>query len=307
MSLPECFHTSPLILTEGAVGQRLEHEYALQPDADIVYAAMLYDPAGRKALAAIYRSYLRVAEEAGLPILLMTNTRRANRERVLRSKYRAQPIMRDYTRLLLDLADGASCPVYVGGMMGCRGDAYSGTEGLSTQQAVDFHTWQLQAFDLAQLDFLFAGIMPTLPEAIGMARVMETSRLPYIISFMLRRDGRLLDGVPLGDAILAIDSHTCTPPLCYMTNCIHPAILQEALAQPCNRGAHVAARFRGIQANAACLDPDRLDGSATLHTCGAEALTDAFVSLHSAFPLQIYGGCCGTDASHLRGIAERLG
>jgi S-methylmethionine-dependent homocysteine/selenocysteine methylase len=43
-------------------------------------------------------------------------------------------------------------------------------------------------------DFLYAGIMPALPEAVGMAQAMADSGLPYIISFMIRQDGRLLDG-----------------------------------------------------------------------------------------------------------------
>lgn len=75
-----CFDSNKLILTEGAVGQRIEHEFSLKPDADIMYASLIYSAEGRDALAAIYRSYLQAAEDYRLPILLMTNTRRANRK-----------------------------------------------------------------------------------------------------------------------------------------------------------------------------------------------------------------------------------
>ena len=88
-----CFDSNKLILTEGAVGQRIEHEFSLKPDADIMYASLIYSAEGRDALAAIYRSYLQAAEDYRLPILLMTNTRRANKDRVLRSEYRDKNIM----------------------------------------------------------------------------------------------------------------------------------------------------------------------------------------------------------------------
>ena len=48
-----CFDSNKLILTEGAVGQRLEHEFSLKPDADIMYASLIYSAEGRDALAAI--------------------------------------------------------------------------------------------------------------------------------------------------------------------------------------------------------------------------------------------------------------
>lgn len=63
LSLSDCFDRHTLILTEGAVGQRLERTYALRPDREIMYAALLYDTAGREALSAIYRSYLQVARD----------------------------------------------------------------------------------------------------------------------------------------------------------------------------------------------------------------------------------------------------
>lgn len=66
--------------------------------------------------------------------------------------------------------------------------------------------WQAEQFEKAEVDYLFAGIMLTLPESIGMAKAMETTDLPYIISFMIRKDGCLLDGTTINDAIIKIDS-----------------------------------------------------------------------------------------------------
>ena len=68
-----------------------------------------------------------------------------------------------------------------------------------------------------------------------MARAMAETGLPYIISFTIRRTGTLVDGTPIDAAIGCIDRETQTPPALYMTNCVHPAIAYEALAQPVNR------------------------------------------------------------------------
>lgn len=302
----DCFSARRFILTEGAVGQRVEREFGLRPDPDIMYAALIYNPAGREALSAIYRSYLQIAEAHHLPLLLMANTRRANKDRVLRSKYRDKNIMRDYAAFLRELATAYTCETYIGGIVGCRGDAYSGAEGISTEEAAIFHAWQMEQCAGADFDFLFAGIMPALPEALGMAQVMEQSGWPYIISLMISQRGTLLDGTAIHDAIAVIDGATRRHPLCYMTNCVHPNILREALSQEPNRTALVRERFRGIQANAACLLPEELDSSQALQTTSAEELGEAFALLHGEFPLKIYGGCCGTDDSHMRELVRRL-
>lgn len=304
-SFTDCFSSSPLILTEGAIGLRLEHEYNIKPDKDVVYAGLIYDKHARRALARLYGQYLAIARDFSLPIMLMTNTRRANRERVERSPF-GKAIMRDYTEFLYELVGGYDCEAYVGGMTGCRSDAYSGCEGLTEHEAYEFHIWQAEAFNDCKPDFMFAGIMPCLPEAAGMAKALQTLELPFIISFMINRQGNLLDGTSINDAISAIDGATAEKPLCYMTNCVHPDVLAQALSKPANRTALVRERFCGIQANAADADACRLDKCGEPVTTGAKELADRFAALHSEFPMKIYGGCCGTDDTHIRDIARNM-
>lgn len=306
LDLNYCFTANRLILTEGAVCQRIEHEFGLMPDPDIMHAGLIYDIEGRTALSAIYRSYLKVAADFQLPILFMTNTRRANKERVLRSKFKELNMMRDYASFLQELIADYDCNAYIGGMMGCKGDAYSSEEGLSIEESIAFHAWQMDMFDMNCIDFLFAGIMPALPEAIGIAKIMEKSEKPYIISLMINRNGTILDGHTIHEAILEIDNHTRHQPLCYMTNCVHPSILKECLSISENQSDLVQRRFCGIQANAACRDPQDLDNSTVLLSSPANDLAAALKSLHDQFPLKIYGGCCGTDESHIREMARIL-
>ena len=86
-------------------------------------------------------------------------------------------------------------------------------------------------------------------EATGMARAMSDTGIPYIISFTIQKDGKLIDGHTIDYAIRFIDDNVSRKPVCYMTNCVHPCIVYEALAHNFNQTEVVRTRFIGIQAN----------------------------------------------------------
>jgi len=128
------FNSNRFLLTEGAVGQRIEHEHGLSPDGNIFYAPLIYDPQGREALQKIYCQYLRIAQNYDIPILLMTNTRRANRERMQKSGFKDKNVMYDYAVFIKALAAKFNCSAFIGGMMGCRGGATLTAELKAYQQ-----------------------------------------------------------------------------------------------------------------------------------------------------------------------------
>ncbi|MDA1474514.1 hypothetical protein PDL73_20695 [Bacteroides fragilis] len=57
LSFVESFRTSPFILTEGAIVERLRHEFQIPLDKHIVHAALIYNDSYRETLAEIYRQY----------------------------------------------------------------------------------------------------------------------------------------------------------------------------------------------------------------------------------------------------------
>lgn len=121
---------------------------------------------------------------------------------------------------------------------------------------------------------------------------------------MIRENGTIIDGHTIHDAIHAMDNSLIKKPLCYMTNCVHPRILKHALRN--NDTELVRNRFKGIQANAAYFSPEELEKSSQTITSDALALADEMINLNNEFPLKINGGCCGTDATHIREFAKRL-
>ena len=148
--------------------------------------------------------------------------------------------------------------------------------------------------------------MPTLPEAAGMAQAMAKTGIPYIISFTIQEDGKLIDGTTIADAIQYIDAVTEKKPVCYMTNCVHPSIVKKALLQPFNQNSIVRERFLGIQANTSPLSYAQLDGSAELKCSEPEDFAKEMMTLTNIGNIKIWGGCCGTDNRHMECLAKML-
>jgi len=290
---------------EGALGERLKREYRLQPDEHVALAGLVYHARGSAALTELWSEYAAIAHRHDLPLLAATPTRRANQERVAASGYDGAMI-RDNVELLRAVQRQSRADMFVGGLMGCRGDAYSATDVLPAAEARSFHCWQAGLFAEAGADYLYAGIMPALPEAKGMALAMGDSGLPYIISFMIRGDGRLLDGTTIDEAIRSIDGSVEERPVCYLSNCVHPTVLHEALSQPFNATDVVRDRLWGIQANGSRLTLEELDASAGLESSDAGRWADEMLRLRDDNGLRLFGGCCGTDGTHLEAVAERL-
>lgn len=308
--LVRVFAESPLLLMEGALGERLKREYHMEIGGTLAMAPLYRQKPAADALCALWGEYAAAAAEFHLPLLLTTPTRRLNRERVMLARADGEMLAAGnaamMSSLAAELSDAHGIPVFSGALMGCRGDAYTGEGALDADAAYEFHAWTAERFARAGVQFLYAGIMPTLPETCGMARAMAQTGLPYLISFTIRRDGCLIDGTPIADAVAIIDATVVNKPLCYMTNCVHPTILRDALAVQYNRTPQMKTRFLGIQANTSPLSYDQLDGAVTLYTSEPGELADAILALRRQYGLKLFGGCCGTDARHLRAMARLL-
>ena len=115
-----------------------------------------------------------------------------------------------------------------------------------------------------------------------------------------------MDGTTIAEAIACIDSITVNQPVLYMTNCVHPRFVYQALMQPFNQTPLVKARFAGIQANAAPMTYAELDASPVLHTSAPDELATEMLKLADLDQIRLWGGCCGTDDRHMACIAKAL-
>ena len=285
---------------EAAVVERLRRGGRVRLHPRLVHAALPYDEDGRRELRAIYRSYLEVARRAGLPMLLCTPTWRANRERVIEADLPGDPNRNAVDlleRMRADHLPGAP-EVRIGGLIGCKNDCYRPEEGLTTEEAEEFHAWQIGSLAEAGSDFLIAETLPAVPEAVGIARAMAATGVPYIVSFVIDRRGAVLDGTSLVEAIDLVDQSVPRPPLGFMVNCAHPSFLNAA-----HRPRRLFARLVGYQANASALDHADLDGLDRLDAGDVADWGASMLDLNRTHGVKILGGCCGTGVEHLEYLA----
>lgn len=308
MNFSELAGGNNLILTEGSVVERIRRESGIEMSDDgLLTAALIYDERGRETLEKIYRQYLDIGKLNGLPVIVMTPTWRANKERIACSPYKNLDVNADCFRFIDGIRRSYvdyGKKIYVGGLTGCRHDAYKPQESISTSDAIEFHRDQIFSLASAGIDFLIAETLPALPEAVGISLAMAETGKPYVISFVIRADGCLLDGTPLKAAINGIDSAAEPRPLFYMVNCVHPSVLAEALAAESNRGGDALKRLIGIQANTSSLTPEELDRSVSLRSDDENSFYESMKALRVRYGLKIFGGCCGTTQRHMAKLSE---
>jgi S-methylmethionine-dependent homocysteine/selenocysteine methylase len=307
MKFEKLSHESKLILTEGGIVERLKSEFNLQPDSAINHAGFIYD--NPEILELLYRQYIEIGIRYDLPIMMMTPTRKVNFESLKNSQYSNRNVIADSCTFLNKIK--GSYPsylhrIFVGGLMGCKGDAYSSINSPEIEESYRFHQQQALQFQKEKIDFLFAGIMPAINEAIGMAKAMAETKIPYIISFMVRKEGCLIDGTTISEAISIIDNKIKPKPLCYMVNCIHPGNLIKALKHRSNINQSQLKRLTGIQANASMLSPEELNNCEVLIQDDFDNIIEQMIVLHKQFNFKMLGGCCGTNDKFMNDLSARI-
>lgn len=309
MTFKEAINFYPHIITEGSIIERLKREFNYPLDELLSNSKMIYEDDGKLLLEKIYREYVDIAQSSDLPIMLLTPTWRANKERTAKADVDMKTINSDAFAFVNEIRKSYgnfSDKIYIGGLTGCKGDAYKPEEALNEIDAYDFHKEQMQILADAGVDFLLASTLPEINEAKGIAKAMSETGKDYVISFVIRDNGKLLDGTLLTEAIKIIDDSVSPTPLFYLTNCIHPDVLHKSFLNLVDKENILQKRLFGIQANASTKSPEELD---TLQELDADSPADwarGMVDLNKKYNLKILGGCCGTDARFISSIVELL-
>ena len=306
MNFEDAVLNTPVILTEGAVIERLRRDPAVELDPHIANAGLIYDQAGKKVMTRVYRQYIDIGLRYRLPMIVSAPTWRASSERIAKSGYKGRDTIvkdgADFINQIRQEASGNADCIYLAGLMASRGDSYDPRVALLAQEAEAYHRLQAQELARAGVDFILAATLPAVSEALGIAAAASQSGIPYSLSFVIRPDGRVLDGTPLRTAIEKIDAAVDPKPLFYQINCVHPAIFREAI----KHSEPDFDRLLGLQANTSRKSPDELDGLDYLDSSEPEEFAESMVRLHTQFGLKILGGCCGTDQRHIEEIAKRV-
>ena len=267
---------------------------------------LLDDAAGLHALRSYFRDHANIAANAGTPFIFETPTWRANPDwgsqvgydlaRLADANRRAVELVRAVAG---DLADELPAS-YVSGCVGPRGDGYAPAETMTADEARRYHEWQVGVFADVGVDFVTAITLTYVDEAVGFLRAAAGTNTSAVVSLTVETDGRLPDGTPLADAVTQTDDATNGSALYFMVNCAHPDHFEAAL----DPAAAWTTRIRGVRANASRRSHAELDDADDLDDGNPAELADQYAALRRRLPaLAVLGGCCGTDARHVRAIA----
>ena len=297
LTLKELLERHNLILAEAAIAERLRRQDGVTLHPTLFNTPLIYDEQAGKLMGDLYRQYVEIARSAGLPILLAAPTWKLDQNRISDAGVPGT-INRDAVAYMRRLrAEAGYNLAIVGALLGPRNDCYDPQAALATDEAEAFHQWQANELASAGAEYLLGQTIPAVSEAEGMARAMITTGVPSMISFCINRDGRVLDGCPLDEAIARIDEGTGGALIGYMVNCSHPTFLH-----PEKMEATSLQRLIGFDANASSMDHQDLEGSAITRQDSREDWVAEMLKLNRHHGVKILGGCCGTDDSYLRGL-----
>ncbi|MFW9989471.1 MAG: homocysteine S-methyltransferase family protein [Candidatus Odinarchaeota archaeon] len=298
---------NPLILTEGAVIERVKREFKYELNQYIENAGMIYDTIGKKILDKIYNQYISVAYKYNLPILILAPTWRANQERLELAGFKDKKVNIDCVKFLLNIRDNYgqfANKILIGGLMACKGDAYNPEDAISSDEAYKFHKFQVEELSKSGVDFLLGSTLPASSEALGMAKAMAESNIDYVLSFIIRPNGKLLDNTSLNDTISVIDNSVSPKPFYYMLNCIHPTQCISAINNEPNNTELVRTRLKALQANGSAMSPEELESLEKTSSESPNIWGRKIIDLYLNSNIKILGGCCGTNHHHIFSIAK---
>jgi homocysteine S-methyltransferase len=267
--------------------RRMQDEL-LRPIADTAAARGM----GLLAGSLVWRASADYVTRLGAPGVDAVNRRAVERMRAFIAEWRAGS------------EAARACPVVLTGDIGPRGDGYAVSGPVSVAAAYDYHAPQIDVLARAGVDLLAPLTMTSLPETLGILRAAERAGLPALVSPTIETDGRLPDGMPLGEFFAAVDQATSGYPVGFILNCAHPVHVEPVLHAAAQRAEPWLRRFRGLRANASTKSHAELDNSTALDRGDPAELGRRLGELQRDYGLKIVGGCCGTDAEHLACIAS---
>ena len=297
-----------IVLTDGGLETDLIFNRGIDLDHFAAFP-LVEDAKYKEALNNYYKEYLEIAKKFNAGFILESPTWRANLDWGFRLGYSRDDLTRVNQKAVQQLIDlrtayAESVPsVLISGQIGPKGDGYLADTSMNFIEAMEYHNLQVTAFKDAGVDLVTAITMTYSEEALGIIKASQLHDVAVVISFTVETNGHLPSGESLKEAIIRLDEASENYPLYYMINCAHPSHFVDRLQ---NNEAWKL-RIKGLRTNASCKSHAELDEATELDCGDREELAGWHKVLKSHLPnLRVYGGCCGTDASHVEAICESI-
>jgi S-methylmethionine-dependent homocysteine/selenocysteine methylase len=293
----ELLARTPIGVLDGAGGTELERRGYI--DRRRLWSAGAIQEAP-ELVVQIHRDYI----DAGAQVITtQTFTCCRRRFRKVGAEDLFEPLTRRGVALAVQARREAGRPdVLIAGSLSPLEHCYHPELAPRGDESYDEHLETVRLLADAGADFLIIETMNTVDEAQAALRAARTSGLDVVVGFCCGRDGRLLSGEPVREAVRTLDRLGAAA---YAVNCTPAPLTTRAVADlaaatrtPCGAYANVGEWSDGTWARVFGGDVVfNVDPDAYLqHAMGWRELGIAFV-----------GGCCGTRPEYIRRLAAAFG
>ncbi len=296
-----------LFLTDGGLETTLLFDFQLDLPEFAAFTLLNKDN-GYQTLKDYYKPYIEIAKKRKIGFVLESPTYRASRswgDKLGYSSIDLKEVNQTAIAMLEDLKfefEDKNTPMVISGCIGPEDDGYRPTHKLSAMEYKSYHLEQIHTFSQTGADLVSAFTMNYVEEAIGFTLAAKSVKMPVVISFTTETDGKLPSGQMIKDAINQVEMVSGQYPVYYMINCAHPTHFKHVLNdEPWTR------RIKAIRANASVKSHAELDACEELDAGDRVELGSLYNELKSNLPgLTVFGGCCGTDHTHLEVITQAI-
>lgn len=297
-----------LYLTEGGSETEIMYKFGYELPQFAMFP-LLDNAEAVDAMKGMFKRYLDTVARNGFCALMGGLDYRASpdwgellgysREGLAEMQHRSIQFLRDLAKPY----EGQIPSIFIVGVVGPRGDAYSLNRTITAEEAEDYHSFQLEVLKAAEVDLVWAATFNNVPEAVGVSRAAARTGLPICVSFTLDSSHRLKSGPSFREAVESVDKESGgEKPSFYGLNCSHPLEFEPAL-----ESGDWFNRVRNLRPNAAMMDKISLCKLGHLEEGDPVELGKQMGQLAERYPhVDMWGGCCGTWEVHLDEIAKNV-
>ena len=265
---------------------------------------LLLNPEHKNLLRNYYCNLIDLARDQNVGLILDSVTWVANRDRGAELGFSPEDLKKfniEAIELIADVREEkGDLPTVLCGQVGPRGDGYAPADQMSTQEAEDYHSQQIEVYSGTEADLVSGFTLCYPEEASGVVRAAQRFDMPVAIAFTVETDGRLPTGVSVKEAIEQVDAESDGGALYFLINCAHP----DHFTSIFNDGPWLQ-RLRGVVANASRCSHDELDVAEELDDGDPDELGVQVGGLRKQFShFNILGSCCGSNLRHMERILE---
>lgn len=287
-SLSEVLDSRNAVILDGATGSELNRRGVSTNLPLWSTNALISAP---ETLFQIHRDYV----EAGAEIVT-ANTFRTHRRNLMSSGMANQAA--DLTRQAVEIARNAAGELaWVAGSLAPLEDCYTPEAVPSDTDLESEHEEMARNLAEAGVDLILVETHNTIREAVAASRAVRETQTPFIVSFVLGTDRRLLSGEMLADAVWAVMN---LEPLAVSVNCLPAENVLPAIAE-----IRAVSKEIAIAAYANIGKPDPVQGWIETGAQNPDRYAD-YAEQWVEAGAKFVGGCCGTTPGHIRAIVRKL-